>query len=54
MTTDDEASLAVLIPCKPLMLYALHVLRLAGDEAPRTQTLDSVRAHPGLIDICRT
>lgn len=48
INTDDFGSLSVLMPCKPLMLYALHVFHLrADDEAPRTQTLDSVRACPG-------
>ncbi|KZV72408.1 hypothetical protein PENSPDRAFT_649835 [Peniophora sp. CONT] len=40
--TDDVECLAVLVPCKPLMLYALHALRIANDEASRSQTLDAI------------
>ncbi|VDB86713.1 unnamed protein product [Peniophora sp. CBMAI 1063] len=42
MYTQDQVPLVVLMPCKPLMLYALHVFSLANDDASRSQTLDSI------------
>lgn len=54
MTTDgDESPLATLVPCKPLMLYVLGVLRSAKDEASSLQTLDEVRASTWALTICR-
>ncbi|VDC00887.1 unnamed protein product [Peniophora sp. CBMAI 1063] len=43
-TTDDVQRKFVLMPCIPLMLYALHVINNALDEASRAQTLDMVFA----------
>ncbi|KZV64524.1 hypothetical protein PENSPDRAFT_656475 [Peniophora sp. CONT] len=42
MAPDDECPRAALVPCIPLMLYALHVLGRANEEAPCLQTLDEI------------
>lgn len=43
ISTDDVARKIVLVPCIPLLKYALHAIQLAKDEASRSQTLDAVR-----------
>ncbi|KZV67464.1 hypothetical protein PENSPDRAFT_688087 [Peniophora sp. CONT] len=42
ITTDDVLRKVVLMPCVPLMRYALHVIRHATDVASRSQTLDMI------------
>lgn len=42
MAPDGNCPWGVLVPCIPLMLYAIHILSLANEDAPCLQTLDEV------------
>ncbi|KZV72413.1 hypothetical protein PENSPDRAFT_683786 [Peniophora sp. CONT] len=42
MAPDGDCPWGVLVLCIPLMLYAIHILSLANEDAPCLQTLDEI------------